>query len=253
MHRRVAGVPTVLLIRHGRSAANTDGVLAGRAPGVHLDDTGRGQAAAAAARLGAVPLAAVVSSPLERCRDTATAVAASQSPRVDVIRDKRLLECGYGSWTGRSLKELAKDKLWRAVQEHPSSVTFPDGETLRDMQARAVACLREWDGRLEVEHGPGSLWAAVSHGDVIKAVLADALGMHLDHFQRIVVDPASVSVIRYTPLRPFVVRLNDVGGDLAGLRAPQRKRRGARRTASSDAPVGGGAGPSPEPADTSKT
>jgi broad specificity phosphatase PhoE len=220
----VAGVPTVLLIRHGRSAANTDGVLAGRAPGVHLDDTGREQAAAAAERVGAVSLA-----------------------------DKRLLECGYGSWTGRSLKELAKDQLWRAVQEHPSSVTFPDGETLRDMQSRAVACLRDWDARLETEHGADTLWAAVSHGDVIKAVLADALGVHLDHFQRIVVDPGSVSVIRYTPMRPFVVRLNDVGGDLAGLRAPKRRRRSSRRRSSSDAAVGGGAGPSTPPTGRANT
>jgi probable phosphomutase (TIGR03848 family) len=239
----VAGVPTVLLIRHGRSSANTDGVLAGRALGVHLDETGQAQAAAVAARVGTVPLAALVSSPLQRCRETARAVAAAQPVPARVRTDRRLVECGYGSWTGRELKKLAKEPLWRAVQQHPSAVTFPDGEPLRDMQARAVTCLREWDDRLAAEHGPEAVWAAVTHGDVIKALVADALGLHLDHFQRIVVDPASVSAITYTPLRPFVVRLNDVGGDLAGLVPARRKRRRSRRVVSSDAPVGGGAGP----------
>jgi probable phosphomutase (TIGR03848 family) len=236
-------VPTVLLIRHGRSQANTDGVLAGRARGMHLDETGRAQAAAVAARVAAVPLAALVSSPLERCRETARAVATAQPAPARVRSDKRLVECGYGSWTGRELKKLAKEPLWRAVQQHPSAVTFPGGEPMRDMQTRAVSCLRDWDERLAAEHGPEAVWAAVTHGDVVKALVADALGLHLDHFQRIVVDPASVSVITYTPLRPFVVRLNDVGGDLAGLVPPRRRRRRSRGTASSDAPVGGGAGP----------
>jgi probable phosphomutase (TIGR03848 family) len=239
----VSAVPTVVLIRHGRSAANTDGILAGRSPQVHLDAAGREQAAAVALRLGTVALAALVSSPLERCRETARAVAAQQPSALRVRSDKRLIECGYGSWTGRPLKQLAKDPLWRAVQQHPSSVTFPDGETLRDMQSRALACMREWDARVETDHGVDAVWAAVSHGDLIKAVVADALGLHLDHFQRIVVDPASICVIQYTPLRPFVLRVNDVGGDLTGLRPPKRRRRAPRRGAASDAPVGGGAGP----------
>jgi broad specificity phosphatase PhoE len=106
------------------------------------------------------------------------------------------------------------------------------------VQSRAVAAVREWDTRITDEHGPDALWLAVSHGDVIKAILADALGSHLDQFQRIVVDPGSVSVVSYTPLRPFVIRLNDTG-DLSGL-APKRRRR--RRPRSSDAAIGGGAG-----------
>ena len=234
----------MLLVRHARSSANTDGVLAGRTGGVHLDDAGRGQADSVATRIAALPLAALVTSPLERCRETAAPIAREQHAGLKVRADKRLVECGYGSWTGEQLKRLAREPLWRAVQAHPSSVVFPEGESLRAMQARAVDCIRAWDAKLAAEHGPQAVWAAVSHGDVIKAVVADALGLHLDQFQRIVVDPASVSVLSYTPLRPFVVRLNDTGGDLAPLRPPKRRR---RRAASSDAAVGGGSGPTPRP------
>ena len=108
------------------------------------------------------------------------------------------------------------------------------------MAQRGVEAVRRWDARITDEHGPEAVWVAVSHGDVIKAILADALGMHLDAFQRIVVDPASLSVVRYTPLRPFVVSLNSTAGDLDHLKAPAKKSR--RRKVSSDAPVGGGAG-----------
>lgn len=142
-------------------------------------------------------------------------------------------ECDYGSWTGGELRTLAKDPLWKVVQSHPSAVTFPEGESLAQMQARAVAAIRYWNERV----GPRGIYAVVSHGDIIKSILADALGMHLDQFQRIHVDPASVSVVRYTETRPFVLRTNDVGGDLAGFAAP--RRRGRR---SSDAAVGGGSG-----------
>ena len=124
------------------------------------------------------------------------------------------------------------------MQQHPSAAVFPgaEGEGLAQTQARAVAAVREWNAKL----GPEAVWLACSHGDVIKAVLADALGLHLDLFQRIVVDPASVSVIAYTDTRPFVVRMNDTGGDVAALIPPAKRRRRSRR--SSDAVVGGGAG-----------
>lgn len=229
---------TVLLVRHGRTAANSAGVLAGRTAGVGLDDSGRAQAAELAARIAVLHIAKIVTSPLERCRHTAQALLAAHPTPPPLVVDRRLIECGYGDWTGRPLKDLAKDPLWQAVQAHPSAVTFPGGESMRDMQARALASIREHDAAVEAEHGHDALWVAVSHGDVIKAILADALGSHLDAFQRIVVDPASVSVVRYTPLRPFVLRLNEHGA-LEGL-APRPSKR--RRRASSDAAVGGGAG-----------
>jgi probable phosphomutase (TIGR03848 family) len=229
-------VTTVILLRHGRTTANAGGVLAGWTPGVRLDETGAAQVQAVGERLAKVPLAAIVSSPLERCRQTADAIAAGRE--LEVRDDERLGEARYGDWTGRTIKELAKDPLWKVVQQHPSAAVFPgpEGEGLAQTQARAVAAVRDWNARL----GPDAVWLACSHGDVIKAVLADALGLHLDQFQRIVVDPASISVVTYTETRPFVVRVNDTGGDVAALIPPPPRRRRGKR--SSDAVVGGGAG-----------
>lgn len=241
---------TVILARHGRTTANATGVLAGRTKGVGLDDLGIGQARAAGERLSGLPLAAIVTSPLERCRQTAREIGAAQPTTLKVASERGLLECDYGDWTGRELKALAKEDLWRTVQAHPSAAVFPGGESMAGMAARAVEAVRRWDARIEAEHGPDAVWVAVSHGDVIKAVLADALAMHLDAFQRIVVDPASLSVVRYTPMRPFVVASNSTAGDLAHLKPPAKKR---RRRASSDAAVGGGGGPAGDAARASAT
>lgn len=227
----------MLLVRHGRTTANTAGILAGRTLGISLDDAGVAQARATAERVGVLPVRTVVSSPLERCRETADQIAEALGG-LEVQADERFTECGYGEWTGRALKELAKEPLWKVVQAHPSGVTFPGGESMRAMQARAVDATREWDAKVAAVHGQSAIWVAVSHGDVIKAILADALAIHLDNFQRIVVDPASVSCVSYTPTRPFVVRANE-HGDLSGLKPPDRRR---RRRPSSDAIVGGGAG-----------
>ncbi|GEA88566.1 MSMEG_4193 family putative phosphomutase [Cellulomonas cellasea] len=225
---------TVILVRHGRTTANVDGVLAGRLPGVMLDDVGREQAERTGERLGVVPLVGLVSSPLERCQDTARAVLERQAGALEVRLDEALTECGYGEWQGRSLGELAKEPLWSVVQTQPAAVTFPGGESLAAMQARAVAAVRRHDAAFEAEHGPGAVWAAVSHGDVLKAVLADALGMHLDLFQRLNVGPASVSIVRYGRTRPDVVATNTDFGNLAWLRSSGPV---------ADAAVGGGAGP----------
>lgn len=226
---------TVLLVRHGLTAANAEGVLAGWTPGVGLDGPGREQVAALAARLAKVPLTAIVTSPLERCRQTADALAAGR-PDVQVHVDDRVGECRYGDWTGQPLKKLARDPLWKQVQAHPSAATFPgpDGEPLRATQARAVEAVRAWNDRF----GEHATYVVCSHGDVIKAVVADALGLHLDLFQRIVCDPASLTVLRYTALRPFLERLNDTGGGIEAL-IPRKRR---RRRRESDAAVGGGAG-----------
>ncbi|PRY18073.1 histidine phosphatase family protein [Kineococcus rhizosphaerae] len=240
-------MPTLLLVRHGRSTANTAGVLAGWTPGVHLDDTGKEQARALGQRMASLPLADVVVSPLERCQETAaalTAVDGPTGPRPALRTDDRLGECKYGDWTGKALKDLAKEPLWRTVQSHPSAAVFPgpEGEGLATMQHRALEAVREHDARITAEHGDDAVWVAVTHGDVIKAILADALGMHLDLFQRISPDPCSVSVVRYAPLRPFVLRMNDSGGDLSGFAPARKKRRATRRPANNDAVVGGSTG-----------
>lgn len=233
---------TLILVRHGRTTANAGGTLAGRLAGVRLDETGEEQVRRVGERLATVPLAALVSSPMERCRQTAKAVAAPRPVPLRVSSERGLNECDYGDWQGRQLKELTKEPLWKTVQAQPSAAVFPGGESMVAMQARAVGAVRRLDGVVEAEHGAAAVWVAVSHGDIIKSVLADALGMHLDLFQRIHVDPASVSIVRYTDTRPYVLASNTHAGDLSWLAAdPGRPR---RRRRSTDAAVGGGAGPS---------
>jgi probable phosphomutase (TIGR03848 family) len=236
---------TVILLRHGRTEANASGTLAGRSPGVHLDDLGRTQAERAGERLAVVPLVQIVSSPLDRCKETARVVATHQADTKRVLTDKGLTECDYGEWQGRRLRELARLALWRTVQTNPSAAIFPNGESLAQMQARAVGAVRRRDAAVSAAHGASAVWLAVSHGDVIKSVIADALGMHLDLFQRIGVDPASISVIRYTEARPYVLASNTHEGDLSWLAPTPRKasRRGRRTSIADDAVVGGGAGP----------
>ncbi|NJP45978.1 histidine phosphatase family protein [Actinacidiphila epipremni] len=234
-------MPTAILVRHGRSTANTQGVLAGWTPGVALDETGRAQATALAARLAALPLAAVVCSPLQRCQETVRPLLDTRAG-LPLHTDERIGECHYGDWTGRKLAELADEPLWTTVQRHPSAAVFPgpEGESLRSMQARAVEAVRDWNARIEVEHGADALYLLCSHGDIIKALAADALGMHLDLFQRISTDPCSVTAIRYTPHRPFLLRLGDTG-DLGGL-APQPAPPGDTAADAGDAVVGGSTG-----------
>lgn len=224
---------TVILVRHGRTTANASGVLAGRTAGVELDDVGREQADRTAERLAVAPLVGVVSSPLERCRQTAEAILARQDGSPAAPIEAGITECDYGDWQGGKLSVLAAEDLWSVVQNQPSAATFPGGESLLAMQARAVASIRRLDAAFEAEHGAGAVWVAVSHGDIIKSILADALGMHLDLFQRINVNPASVSIIRYGTARPNVISTNTDAGDLSWLRA---------KPASDDAAVGGGAG-----------
>lgn len=226
---------TVILVRHGRTTANASGLLAGRAAGVSLDQVGRDQAALTGDRLAAIPLAGVVSSPLERCQQTAQLIIDRRSgaPIAPADLDLDLTECDYGQWQGRTLSDLATEALWSVVQSQPSAVTFPGGESMAAMQARSVAAIRRHDAAFEAEHGPGAVWMAVSHGDIIKSILADALGMHLDLFQRINVSPASVSIVNYGTNRPSVYATNTDAGDLSWL---------ASSSLAGDAPVGGGAG-----------
>jgi probable phosphomutase (TIGR03848 family) len=237
-------VTTVLLIRHGRTSANTAGILAGRSSGVELDELGATQVRALGERIAGVPLKALVSSPLRRCRQTSQALLAARSDGLTLTVEQGLTECGYGEWTGKALRDLAKDDLWKTVQTHPSAVRFPGGESMTEMSSRAVQTIRRWDAEMAARYGDDAVWAAVSHGDPIKAILADALGLHLDSFQRIMVDPASLSVVRYTATRPYVVTTNSTNADLAKLLAPPPKKATEEAAPADDAAVGGGLGAS---------
>ncbi|CAO5186917.1 putative phosphomutase, MSMEG_4193 family [Frankia sp. AiPs1] len=229
---------TVLLVRHGLTAV-TGTILLGWTPGVGLDERGAAQASALATRLAGIPLTAIVSSPLDRCQQTADAIAQRRPAAVieegsggacqDVVVDERFGEVRYGDWTGQQLAVLAKDPLWAVVQSHPSAVVFPgpEGEALRDTQARSVAAVRAWNERL----GPKATWLLCSHGDVIRTIVADALGMHLDLYHRITIEPCSLTVIHYGERLPLVRRLNDVGGDVTDLLPPPP---GTARPASAD-------------------
>lgn len=207
---------TVILVRHGRSTANTSGILAGRTPGIGLDETGVRQAAGLAGRLGEAlsELTAVVRSPLQRCAETVSPLLAALGELpgggAPEIVDDRLAEVDYGDWSNRKLTELLTEPLWATVQQHPSAAVFPGGEGLSDVARRATEAVRTLDRVHGGADGRG-LWVVCSHGDVIKAILADALGMHLDAFQRIVVDPASLSVVHYGAARPVVHTVNNGG------------------------------------------
>ncbi|MEV1022573.1 histidine phosphatase family protein [Streptomyces sp. NPDC050264] len=226
-------MPTLILVRHGRSTANTAGLLAGWTPGVALDERGAAQAAALPERLAELPLAQIVVSPLQRCQETLAPLIAAR-PDVAVSTEERIGECDYGDWSGRKLAELTDEPLMQIVQQHPTAAAFPGGESMRQMQHRAAEAVREWNARVEREHGTDAVYLMCSHGDIIKSLVADALGLHLDLFQRISVEPCSITAIRYTRTRPFLVRLGDTG-DFASL-APREE------PGEADAPVGGGAG-----------
>ncbi|KRE62792.1 MSMEG_4193 family putative phosphomutase [Nostocoides sp. Soil756] len=227
----------VLLLRHGHSTANAAGVLAGWSEGVGLTDTGRGQAERVAARLAPLAVVRAVSSPLQRCRET-VAVAL---PGLEAGTDERIGECHYGAWTGRALSEAAKDPLWRTIQDDPGAATFPPSpdyaaESLGQMADRVVAGLRALDAEVEAEHGAAAVWVAVSHGDPIKAVVAEAVGAGIAGLQRVRVDPGTVTAVHITPTRMVLLASNTVEGDLAPLVAVPTAH------AAGDSTVGGGEG-----------
>jgi probable phosphomutase (TIGR03848 family) len=201
---------TLLLIRHGRTDANANGILAGRTPGVVLDEVGISATKDLANRLEAVKIAQVVSSPLERTLETAAILFGKN---FEVQTEDRLLECDYGDWQGAKLSELSVHELWPIVQQRPDEMIFPNGESMNDMSGRACQAAREWDAKLTAEHGDKVVWAAVSHGDVIKAICADAMGLPLRKFQSLLIEPASVSVIHYSESGSAVSKLNDTGSN----------------------------------------
>ncbi|MGF1600370.1 MAG: MSMEG_4193 family putative phosphomutase [Acidimicrobiales bacterium] len=213
MARSKAPKPTtVLLVRHGRTPT-TGQVLPGRAKGLHLADEGVAQAERAAERiasLGKRKVAAIYASPMERTRETAAPIARALGLRVRSNRG--LLEADFGAWTGRNLSDLMKLPEWQQVQRYPSGFRFPEGESFTEMQQRITSALQA----IVAEH-PGKLVVAVSHADPIKAAVAEAMGTHLDLFQRIVVGQCSISAIMYTPTGPVVLGVNSMGDDLKHL------------------------------------
>lgn len=233
----MATVALLLLVRHGHSTANADAVLAGWTEGVGLTDRGREEVGRLAERLDGTDIARLVTSPLQRCRETASLLLPAAT--AEVVED--LGECRYGAWTGRPIAELTSEPLWRTVQDDPGSARFPDSDTyaaesLAEMSDRMVSAIWRIDAEVEEERGPDAVWVAVSHGDPIKAVLADALGAGLAGLQRVHVDPASVSVVRRHRDRTMVLAVNSAGDAVGrGQLSPPVVPPG-------DATVGGGTG-----------
>jgi len=192
---------TIAFVRHGQTPT-TGKVLPGRAKGLHLSEQGQAQARAAADRLGAyAKVTALYASPLERTRETAAPIAKALALPVRVERG--LLECDFGSWTGQDLKDLYKLPEWQQVQRTPSQFRFPEGESFLEMAARTSDAVR----RIVAAH-PGDVIVCVSHADPIKVIVADAMGSHLDHFQRFGVSPCSITVIAYAESGPNVLCVN---------------------------------------------
>ena len=205
---------TLLLVRHGHTDA-AGKRLTGRAPGVHLNELGRRQAERLVERLEGVRIDTIVSSPLERCRETAAPLAKARGRAVDVGR--AWIEVGYGEWTGRSISQLRRTKLWRRVMFAPSNVRFPGGESLLEVQGRAV------DATLDIaaRHARGTV-VVVSHADVIRLLVVHLAGMHADHLQRLSIDTASITAVSISDGFPRLLTVNDTG-DLAVLRSGRGK------------------------------
>jgi probable phosphoglycerate mutase len=198
----------LVLIRHAHSEANAAGILSGRLPNVHLSEKGISQSENLAVRLGNFTLSSLRISPMERCFETVSpwinSVVLPNNPKFQPEIDSNLTEVDYGTWSGKKLAMLSKNKLWKIVQDSPSRMYFPDGEGIAQMQDRAMSSVHE----AVSAKGKGSA-VIVSHGDVIKSIIASSLGMHLDEFQRIVIDPASVSILDFSTTKPRTLLLND--------------------------------------------
>ena len=204
---------TLLLIRHGINDW-VHGRLAGRIPGIHLNDEGNAQAAALGARIAHIPLAAIYASPLERTMDTAAAVQAGRDLAITQVADLR--EVDYGEWQGAELKVLYEDKRWPGVQHYPSGTRFPGGETLGEAQMRMVKAI----DAIRAQHGEHDIVAIVSHADLIKLACAYYIGMHIDLFQRLDIQTCSVTAVRFTPMGPRMLAFNDVGSLLHVIPKP---------------------------------
>jgi probable phosphoglycerate mutase len=222
-------VSLVVLVRHAHSQANAAGILSGRRPNIALSEKGRTQAQELAIRLGELKVKELRVSPLQRCIETIDPWVSTKS-RIRRIEDHGITEVDYGKWSGRTLRSLSREKLWKIVQENPSRVFFPDGEGMANMQARAIESMH-----LALSSTGTGAVVMVSHGDVIKALVAANLGMRLDDFQRIIIDPASVTLFDFSSKTPRLLLLNDSHTNIGDLGITSTKKRLL---------VGGGSGPS---------
>lgn len=199
----------IVLLRHAHSVANEKNLLAGRTPGIALSKTGRDQALQLVNRLGAITFDEIAVSPMQRCRETIDPWLSSSDVKSRVVTDDSISEVDYGSWSGKSLASLRRKSQWKVVQDFPSQMVFPEGESLLEMQGRALAGFY----RLNSVKGKGPR-LLVSHGDVIKSIVAHCLGMHLDQFQRLIIEPASITIIDTDNGMSRLVRFNDAKGFL---------------------------------------
>ena len=214
----------LVLIRHAHSQSNASGVLSGRIPNVHLSEKGVKQSVELSNRLGIFPIAQMRISPMERCFETIAPwlnnCVLKNNPHFEPIIDPLLNEVDYGQWSGKKLALLSRKSEWKTVQEAPSRMYFPNGEGIAAMQTRAMNTVHEL-----AKLSNAKVAVIVSHGDVIKSIVASAMGMHLDEFQRIIIDPASVSVIEYSSSKPRLILLNDTRAVVTDLLvAPKRSR-----------------------------
>jgi probable phosphoglycerate mutase len=214
----------LVLIRHAHSEANAAGILSGRLPNVRLSEKGIAQSSQLAQRLGDFPVSTLRISPMERCFETISpwinSIVIPKNPRFEPLVDEELTEVDYGTWSGKKLAVLSKNRLWKTVQESPSRMYFPRGEGIAQMQARAMKSVHQ----AVAMKSKGSA-VIVSHGDVIKSIVASALGMHLDEFQRIIIDPASISIIDFSSTKPRTLLLNDSRAVVTDLLvAPKRAK-----------------------------
>ena len=214
----------LVLIRHAHSEANAAGILSGRLPDVHLSEKGLEQSEKLPVRLGNFPVASLRISPMERCFETISpwinSIVLPNNPKFEPVIDQELTEVDYGSWSGKKLAVLSRNKMWKTVQESPSRMYFPGGEGIAQMQSRAMSSVHQ----AVLSKAKGSA-VIVSHGDVIKSIVASALGMHLDEFQRIVIDPASISILDFSTTKPRTLLLNDSRSIVTELLvAPKRSK-----------------------------
>lgn len=205
----------IVLLRHAHSTANMKNILAGRTPGVLLSEKGEKQAEKLITRLGTNRFDVIALSPIQRCAATIAPWLASRGDHMKPEIDQGLSEVEYGDWSGKSLASLRRQKLWKVVQDHPSQMVFPQGESLLEMQARALASFYRVD---KIKGKNARL--IVSHGDVIKAIVAHVLGMHLDQFQRLVIDPASITIIDTSDGVSRLITFNDQSGSISSDLTP---------------------------------